>query len=206
MRAFSSIVAGTTLLLLTATPLLAGPPQKDTLPQLCKGQPPCTEVILNGRKTKCPPGLTKEPKGPASRAVPTQPAPAPTAAPAPAPTAPPTSVPGPTPPMNTSPMTAATGTTTNIVAKTFPVSGVSVLAATLNGHVSFQGKSGRAWFEWGETQNFGQATPAQMVTADKTISAAVRTGDQRVKGYYYRIVAESGGNLVRGEINQFGKQ
>ena len=88
-----------------------------------------------------------------------------------------------------------------LVVKTYPASGVWYAGATLNGYTTIPGKTGRAWFEWGNSPSFGQATAATAFNGEQSVGQAMRV-PTRGK-YYYRMVAESSGHLVRGETLTF---
>jgi hypothetical protein len=91
-----------------------------------------------------------------------------------------------------------------LVVKTYPMSNVGPTYAYLNGHVSCPGKKGRAWFEWGDSQAFGQGTGVHGFTGEASMGDYAY-GLAAGKQYYYRAVADCGGNFVHGETRSFKK-
>ena len=89
-----------------------------------------------------------------------------------------------------------------LVVKTYPASGIYYRGATLNGYASYPGKNVRVWFEWGETPSLGQATRAKAFYSEWSAHDLVLVPAPD-KTYYYRLVAESSGSLLRGETLSF---
>jgi hypothetical protein len=102
------------------------------------------------------------------------------------------------------PVAAAAPAQPALVVKTYPMSTVGSGFATLNGYVTCPGKKGRAWFEWGDSPAFGQGTPARAFSEEAAMSDNAN-GLQGGKTYYYRAVADCGGNFVNGETRNFKK-
>lgn len=101
----------------------------------------------------------------------------------------------------------------NIAAVTTSATNIGKTFATLNGYVSTSlysscsnGTYGCAnigqqyWFEWGATQNLGFQTPTQYTNSG---ASAQISGLFPGSTYYFRVVANANGSIVRGDLMSF---
>ncbi|HEY5912683.1 MAG TPA: LamG-like jellyroll fold domain-containing protein, partial [Verrucomicrobiae bacterium] len=74
-----------------------------------------------------------------------------------------------------------------------PVTNLSNISATLNAAVNPQGLDGSAWFEWGLTTNYGNATIPQPVGAGMTVLYVTQLISNLTPGtdYHYRCVCSN---------------
>lgn len=83
--------------------------------------------------------------------------------------------------------------------------GGSGTTATLNGVVNPQGGQTSAWFEWGTTTNYGNATPAQPLGSGSTDTnfSQTLTGLNIGDAYHYRAVASNSLGVAFGTNQSF---
>ena len=75
-------------------------------------------------------------------------------------------------------------------AMTLPATGVGLTTATLNGAVHPMGKLTTAWFEWGATTAYGNATPVLLTNSGSVpVSLTCQLTGLVFHAYHYRIVA-----------------
>jgi len=78
------------------------------------------------------------------------------------------------------------------VAATFPATGLSRIAATLNGKINPQGSPGKAYFQWGKSSTLISPTSTALVTVTTNMTAqsfsAALTGLSNNTTYYFRVV------------------
>ena len=102
---------------------------------------------------------------------------------------------------------AAAAPASPLIVKTYPAAGITTytngVEVIFNGYSTFPSKTVRAWFEYGDSPSFGQATAQQSFVGEKSIGqrALVPVGSK--KRYYFRLIAESSGQLVYGETLSF---
>jgi|GEM_PF-440104 len=94
-----------------------------------------------------------------------------------------------------------------VVATTKAATGVKATEATLNGDVSPEGRATSYYFEYGKTTSYGAKVPTSPKSAGSgTSSVSVSetpAGLDEATTYHYRLVAESGGGVVKGEDKTF---
>jgi hypothetical protein len=91
------------------------------------------------------------------------------------------------------------------LATTSPATQVGIGAATLEGTVIPRGLDTFAWFEWGTTLEYGNATPLASVgrAFSEAPFKAMLQGLYPDTTYHYRVVATNAVGLVRGEDMSF---
>jgi len=94
----------------------------------------------------------------------------------------------------------AAGATAPPGALTTAPTNLNGVSATLQGSINPHGLETRAWFEWGETDSYGNGTPVQTISsgnADLPVSADI-AGLSLNTGYHYRVVAANDGGTTYG--------
>ncbi|MCU0781267.1 MAG: cadherin-like beta sandwich domain-containing protein, partial [Akkermansiaceae bacterium] len=87
------------------------------------------------------------------------------------------------------------------IASTLAATGIGDHGAVLGGTVNANGQTTAVWFEYGATAAYGATTAASPATVSGAVPTAVgATLSNLVAGtsYHYRVVAESGGGIIRG--------
>jgi hypothetical protein len=81
---------------------------------------------------------------------------------------------------------------------------ITLTTATLNGTANPNGVAGTAWFEWGVSTSYGNATPPQPIngSTDNPVSAAL-SGLSPGTTYHCRVVAQSNGGTSYGLDGSF---
>jgi hypothetical protein len=99
---------------------------------------------------------------------------------------------------------SASGKCSPPAVSTLPVSRVTGTGATLNGNVNPKGLATTAWFEWGLTTNYGNATARTSVgAADPTNTSATVTGLTPTIAYHFRAAASNSVAVVYGTDTSF---
>jgi hypothetical protein len=87
---------------------------------------------------------------------------------------------------------------------TLPATGVGPTNATLNGSIHPVGFPTSAWFEWGNTTNYGNVTPPQALgSSGSTNFSEVLTGLISGVAHHFRAVASNSFGLVSGADQSF---
>ena len=91
---------------------------------------------------------------------------------------------------------------------TLPATDVTVNSATLNGEVNPGGVAASAYFEWGATSAYGNATPVQDLGNGETGASVVfnLTGLNGNPAYHYRLVGVNNNEKMAGTDKTFSTQ
>jgi len=85
-------------------------------------------------------------------------------------------------------------------AVTLAASDLTTNAAVLNGSVNPNGKDAEAWFEWGTTTNYGNATPGQTIPAGTSPVSVLAVLSNLVPGmtYHFRVAGTNSAGISFG--------